>query len=132
MNSQPLASVSYPRNTDTPTSHLPYSPCVRVGNLVFVSGQASVDATGKIVPDTFEGEFRRTLDNLRKVLSAAGCDLNHVVQVRSYVRDSANVARYNELYPEFFRPPFPARTTITNCLPSTLQFEMECVAVAPA
>ena len=125
-------SVSYPRNADTPVSHLPYSPAVRVGHLVFVSGQASVDASGQIVPDTFEGEFRRTLDNLRKVLAAAGCDLTRVVQVRSYVRDPANVARYNELYREYFRPPFPARTTITNCLPPTLQFEMECVAVAPA
>ena len=129
MNSQ--LQVSHPRNADTPTSHLPYSPCVRAGNLVFVSGQASVDATGQIVADTFEGEFRRTLDNLRKVLAAAGCDLSHVVQVRSYVRDAANVARYNELYREYFKPPFPARTTITNCLPPTLQFEMECVAVAP-
>ena len=123
-------SVSHPRNADTPTSHLPYSPAVRVGDLVIVSGQASVDATGQIVPDTFDGEFRRTLENLRKVLAAAGCDLSHVVQCRSYVREPANVARYNELYREYFRPPFPARTTITHCLPPTLQFEMECVAVA--
>ena len=130
MNS-PL-QISHPRNADTPVPPLPYSPAVRVGQLVFVSGQASVDADGEIVADTFEGEFRRTLDNLRQVLSAAGCDLTHVVQVRSYVRDPANVERYNELYREYFRPPFPARTTITNCLPSTLQFEMECVAVAPA
>ena len=68
MNSQLPGSVSYPRNADTPVSHLPYSPAVRVGHLVFVSGQASVDATGQIVPDTFEGEFRRTLDNLRNCL----------------------------------------------------------------
>ena len=52
-------SVSYPIAKDTPVSHLPFSPAVRVGDLIFVSGQASVDASGKIIPDTFEGEFRR-------------------------------------------------------------------------
>jgi 2-iminobutanoate/2-iminopropanoate deaminase len=124
--------VSYPRNADTPVSHLPYSPAVRVGDLVFVSGQASVDSTGKIVPDTFEGEFRRSVENMRKVLESAGCDLSHVVQTRNYVRDPANVARYNELYREYFQAPYPARTTITNCLPPTLQYEIECVAVTPS
>ena len=121
--------IQYPRKSDTPVSHLPFSPAVRVGDLIFVSGQASVDATGKIVPDTFEGEFRRSVENLRKVLESAGCGLQHVVQTRNYVRDPANVARYNELYPEYFSAPYPARTTITNCLPPTLHFEIECIAV---
>ncbi len=123
-------SVSYPLDRDTPVSHLPFSPCVRFGRLVFVSGQASVDATGKIVPDTFEGEFRRSVENLRKVLKTAGCDLADVIQTRNYVRDAANVPRYNELYREYFQAPLPARTTITNCLPPTLHYEIECVAVA--
>lgn len=121
--------IQYPRKPDTPVSHLPFSPAVRVGDLIFVSGQASVDATGKIVPDTFEGEFRRSVENLRKVLESAGSDLQQVVQTRNYVRDPANVARYNELYREYFSAPFPARTTLTNCLPPTLHFEIECIAV---
>ncbi len=50
--------VSYPVHPDTPVSHLPFSPVVVVGDLVFVSGQASVDETGKIISDSFEGEFR--------------------------------------------------------------------------
>ncbi|HND62771.1 MAG TPA: RidA family protein [Opitutaceae bacterium] len=119
----------YPRNPDTPVSHLPFSPCVRVGNLIFVSGQASVDATGKIISDTFEGEFRRSVENLRKVLESAGSDLQHVVQTRNYVRDPANVARYNELYREYFPAPYPSRTTITNCLPTVLHYEIEAIAV---
>lgn len=125
-------TVTYPRDQDTPVSHLPFSPAVRVGDLIFVSGQASVDATGKIVPDTFEGEFRRSIENMRKILEAAGSDLKHVVQTRNYVRDAANVPRYNELYREYFSPPYPARTTITDCLPPTLQYEVECVAVPRA
>ncbi len=123
-------AVSYPSDPSTPTSHLPFSPAVRVGDLIFVSGQASVDALGKIVPDTFEGEFRRSVENLRRVLLGAGSDLAHVVQTRNYVRDEANLGRYNELYREYFTAPFPARTTITGCLPPSLHFEIECVAVA--
>ena len=74
-------AVSYPISADVPTSPLPYSPCVSVGDLIFVSGQASVDSAGTIVSDTFEGEFRRALANLAKVLAAAGSDLAHVVQI---------------------------------------------------
>ena len=122
--------VTFPIAKDTPVSHLPFSPVVRVGDLIFISGQASVDATGKLVPDTFEGEFRRSIENMRKVLEAAGSDLKHVIQTRNYIRDPANVARYNELYREYFSVPYPTRTTITNCLPPALHYEVECVAVA--
>lgn len=121
--------VSYPQLPDTPTSHLPFSPCVVVGDLIFVSGQASVDKTGKIVGDSFEGEFRRSLENVRAILEAAGSDLAHVVQTRNYVRDAEDVTLFNQLYREYFSAPFPARTTITNCLPPSLRFEIEAVAV---
>ncbi|MCB2005353.1 MAG: RidA family protein [Rhodoferax sp.] len=122
-------SVSYPRQPDTPVSHLPFSPAVRVGNMVFVSGQASVDATGKIVSDSFEGEFRRSVENLRKVLQSAGADLAHVVQTRNYVRDAEDLPLFNRLYTEYFSAPYPARTTITGCLSPALRFELECIAV---
>lgn len=125
----PHPLVTYPRAADTPTSHLPFSPSVCFGDLIFISGQASVDATGKIVSDTFEGEFRRSVENVRKVLEAAGSDLQHVIQTRNYVRDAEDVVLYNQLYREYFAEPFPTRTTITNCLPPTLRYEIEVVAV---
>lgn len=124
-------AVHYPQLDNTPTSHLPFSPCVVVGNLVFVSGQASVDRSGAIISDSFEGEFRRSMENMRAVLNAAGCDLSHVVQTRNYVRDDKDLAAFNQLYGEYFSGPFPARTTITRCLPDSLRFEVECVAVVP-
>jgi 2-iminobutanoate/2-iminopropanoate deaminase len=102
---------------------------VIVGDLIFVSGQASVDSTGKIVEDTFEGEFRRSMENLRAILIGAESDLAHVVQMRNYVRDADDLAEFNRLYQEYFEAPYPARTTITNCLPASLKFEVECVAV---
>jgi 2-iminobutanoate/2-iminopropanoate deaminase len=97
--------------------------------LIFVSGQASVDPQGNIVSDSFEGEFRRSIENVRKVLEAAGSDLSHVVQTRNYVRDAEDLALYNQLYREYFLQPSPARTTITNCLPPSLKYEVEAVAV---
>ena len=124
--------IAYPHSPDMPRSHLPFSPCVKVDKLVFVSGQASVDATGAIVPGTFEEEMRRAIANLEKVLRTAGTNLSGVIQTRNYVRDAEDLAAFNRLYLEFFHAPFPARTTITNCLPPALRYEIECIAVAPA
>ncbi|HET6383173.1 MAG TPA: RidA family protein [Armatimonadota bacterium] len=115
--------------SDLPPAPLPFSPAVKAGGFVFVSGQASVDDEGTIVPDSFEGEFRRSMENVRRILAAAGSDLGHVVQVRGYVRDPANIGLYNRLYREYFKEPYPARSTLTRCLPDTIQFEIDCVAV---
>ncbi len=123
--------VSYPRDSATPVSHLPFSPCVVVGNLVFVSGQASVDKTGKIISGDIESEFRRSMQNVEAVLKTAGTDLTHVVQTRNYVRDENDLEKYNELYAEYFRDPKPARTTIIQCLSEKLRYEIECIAVLP-
>ena len=104
-----MIPISYPRLADTPTSHLPFSPVIVAGDFVFVSGQASVDAKGQIVSDTFEGEFRRSVENLRKALAAAGCTLADVIQTRNYVRDESDLPLYNQLYRQYFSDPFPTR-----------------------
>lgn len=122
-------TIDYPGDPNTPRSHLPFSPATRVGNLIFVSGQASVDKTGKIIPDSFEGELRRSMDNLRKVLESAGSDLAHVVQTRNYVRDDADLPEFNRLYLDYFKQPYPARTTLSRCL-GGLRYEIDCIAVA--
>jgi 2-iminobutanoate/2-iminopropanoate deaminase len=124
--------VSYPRDADTPVSHLPFSPCIVVGDLIFISGQASVDSAGKIIVDDFEGEFRRSIENLKKILEAAGSDLEHVVQTRNYVDNPDDLPLYNQLYREYFKDPFPTRPTILNCLCGKLKYEIEAVAVKRA
>lgn len=121
--------IEYPQLSDTPVSHLPFSPVVRVGNMLYVSGQASVDATGKIIPDTFEGEVRRSLDNLKKILENAGSDLRHVVKTTNYVREQSDLAKYQEIYKEYFQEPYPARTTVSNCLGQHIQYEVDCIAI---
>lgn len=114
---------------DTEELPLPFSPALRSGELVFVSGQASVDGRGAIVSGTFEEEMRRSMENLLRVLRAAGCGTADVVQVRAYVQDVADLPRYNELYREYFPEPLPARTTLTNCL-GPLKFEIDAIARA--
>jgi 2-iminobutanoate/2-iminopropanoate deaminase len=118
------------RGPGVPASHLPFSPALRAGGFVFVSGQASVDESGKIVADTFEGEFRRSLENAKRILAAAGLTLADVVQVRSYVDSPADLPEYNRLYREYFAEPYPARTTIVNCLGGALKYEIDLVAFA--
>ena len=102
---------------------------MKAGGFVFVSGQGSVDTDGNIVPDTFEGEMRRTFDNVKEILTAAGLDLSHVVRVNSYVRDERDVAQYNRIYTEYFPKNPPARTPIVKCL-GPIKYEVDVIAYA--
>jgi 2-iminobutanoate/2-iminopropanoate deaminase len=124
-------SIQAIKGDTVPVSHLPFSPAIKANGFLFVSGQASVDDSGKIVSDTFDNELRRSFQNLRRILHAAGLDFQHVVQVRSYVKNQSDLARYNDLYREYFKEPFPARTTIVNCL-GTVLFEIDVVAAYPS
>lgn len=121
--------IQYPADETAPRSHLPFSPATQVGDLIFISGQASVSLTGEIINGTFEEECRRSFQNLQAALESCGSDLRHVVKVHNFLADAADLATFNEVYREFFKPPYPARTTVTYCLPSTLKFEVDCIAV---
>ena len=111
-------------------SPLPFSPAIRVGDFVFLSGLASVDEQGRIIADTFENEARRTYANIGRVLSAAGLDFSRVVQVRCYLANQADWDAHNQIYREFFREPFPARTTLIGCLGTLVKYEVDLIAYA--
>jgi len=116
---------------EVPQSHLPFSPAIRAGDFVFISGQASVDDQGKIITATFAEECRNSFQNLGKILKGAGLNFSDVVQVRNYVGRQEDLAEFNQIYREFFSMPFPARTTIIGCLGTLLKFEVDAVAYAP-
>jgi 2-iminobutanoate/2-iminopropanoate deaminase len=114
---------------DIPTSHLPFSPAVAAGPFVFVSGQASVSDTGQILLGTFAEEFARSFDHVRRILGAAGCTMDDVVRVTSYVAKEEYLAEYNRLYRELFQQPLPARTTLVGCLGTdSIKFEVDVIA----
>ena len=108
---------------------LPFSLAIRANNFLFVSGQASVDLkTGEIVPGTFAEEMERAISNMRHIVERGGGHWKDVVKVTSYVRRDSDLAEYNRLFVNFFSEPYPARTTLTNCLPTTILFEIDCIA----
>lgn len=109
---------------------VPLSSATRVGRLLFVSGQASTEPDAGIVADTFEGEFWRTIRNVKEVLAAGGATLDDVVRVNAYLRDETSRERYNQLYREAFHEPYPARTTVGNHF-SFIQIEIDCIALLP-
>jgi 2-iminobutanoate/2-iminopropanoate deaminase len=109
-------------------SPLPFSPGIRAGEFVFVSGMASADENGRIVHDTFENEARRTYENLGRVLRAAGADFSRVVQVRCYLQRQEDWDAHNRIYRQYFSEPFPARTTLVGCLGDLVKYEVDCIA----
>lgn len=121
-------SIQYIKGDNIPSSPLPFTPAVEAGGFVFVSGQASVDIDGKIITDSFENECRRSFENVRKILTAAGLSFKDVVQVRNYVGQQQDLAAFNKIYKEYFSEPYPARTTIMGCLGDLLKFEVDVVA----
>ena len=123
-----MASIEYPISADVSKTPLPFSVATKVGNLIFVSGQASTDASGMVISDTFEKEFRRTMENLRRILLACGSDFDKVARVNSYLKNAGDWDEYNKLYREYFKPPYPARTTIVKCL-GKVQYEVDVIAV---
>lgn len=114
--------------SNAPRSFLPFSPGIQSGQFVFISGQASVDAEGNIVPDSFEEECRRSFRNLKAILEQAGLGMKDVVQVRNYIGRQENLQAFNKIYKEFFDEPYPARTTLIGCLGDLLKFEVDAVA----
>lgn len=108
---------------------LPFSTALIVGQLVFVSGQASYDAlSGEIIRGTFEDEARRAFDNLKQALEAAGSGLQYVIKLNAYISDiDSDLVSYNQLYRDYFVPPFPARTTVGVDLGG---FKLEIDAIA--
>jgi 2-iminobutanoate/2-iminopropanoate deaminase len=111
-------------------SPLPFSPAIRAGDYVFVSGMASADEHGRLIPDTFENEARRTFENIRRVLAAAGLDFSRVVQVRAYLSNQEDWDEHNRIYREYFNEPHPARTTLIGCLGDVVKYEVDLIAYA--
>lgn len=112
----------------------PYSQAVRTGNLIFVSGQLPIDpATGAFAEGGIKELTRQSLANVKSILEAEGTDMAHVVKTTVFLADMADFGEMNEVYAEFFKAPFPARSAVAiKTLPKNARVEIECVAEAKA
>jgi 2-iminobutanoate/2-iminopropanoate deaminase len=114
------------------TPLVPYSPVFVSDDLVFVSGQIAFDEERKLVADDIEGQCHRVFENLRRCLAAAGCGFEDVVKVNAFLTDLGNFAAFNAVYAQYFRPPFPARSTVGVELVPGILVEVEVIARQPA
>ena len=108
----------------------PYSHAVRVGELLFCSGQIPLDpATGQLAGPDIQTQTTRVLDNVKAVLAAEKLDLTAVVKTTVFLTDLADFGTMNEVYGRYFTGEFPARSTVqVAALPRGARIEIEVVA----
>lgn len=108
----------------------PYSPAVRAGQLLFVSGQVPIDpATGEMVADDIAAQTRRVLDNIGALLTAAGRSFGDVVRTTVFLADMNDFGAMNQVYGQYFSQPFPARATVQVArLPKDSRVEIDVIA----
>ena len=107
----------------------PYSQAIRVGNLIYTSGQIGIDpAVGKITATDVAGQAEQVCKNLAAVLSAAGTDLSHTIKTTCFLADIADFAAFNEVYARHFTGK-PARSCVAaKALPAGALCEIEVIA----
>ena len=129
--SQQKPEVKYYTSDSLKTLNLPFSDVVRVGNLLFVSGQVGI-IPGKLalVPGGMAAEAKQTLENIRKLLEDNGSSLENVVKVTVMLADIKEWGAFNEVYKKYFTTNLPARSAFgTNGLALNARLEIEWVAV---
>jgi 2-iminobutanoate/2-iminopropanoate deaminase len=130
MSESQKTAISTPH---TPAAIGPYSQAVRLGNLIYTSGQIPLDpASGHIVPGTITEQTTRVLESLKALLTAAGTDLAHVVKTIVFLKDMADFTAMNAVYSKYLAPDGvtpPARSTVAVAgLPKDALIEIEVIA----
>ncbi len=122
-----------PVNAGAPVPGSPYTPGIITGNLVFVSGQVPMNpATKEVIRDDFEAAVKQCIENVERILIAAGTDLNHVVKAVVFLADMNNFSRLNAVYNNYFGDVKPARSCVQVArLPLDVDVEIEAIAVLP-
>ena len=130
MNNEQQQSIQRVTAQGAPNPQGPYSHAVKAGGFIYVSGQAALDpATSKPIHGTVAEETRRTLENLKAILEAAGASLADVIKCSVFLADIRDFAAMNAVYAEYFDAAKPARTTVQAILPAAgLKVEIDCIA----
>ena len=114
-----------------PAAIAPYSPAIRAGQLLFISGQIPLHPqTGQLVGDDIAAQTEQVMRNLVALLEAAGASFEHVVKTTVYLKDFNDFAAMNEVYSRHVAAPPPARATVQVArLPRDVKIEIDAIAV---
>lgn len=124
--SMPKQEIKHP---DKKVSTGAYSAGVLIDGWLYISGHGPTDlATGQVVHGTIEEETRMTLENIGRVLEAAGMTFGDVVRCTAHLADIRDFDRYNEVYRSFFSGVLPARTTVQSVLGGGMKVEIDAIA----
>ncbi len=115
------------RDPDAASNVGAYSPALKVGDFVFVSGQGPINSEGQIVSGTIEEEVRLTMNNIKKLLEAAGVAMDRVVKCTCHLADINDFDRFDQTYCQFFDDPLPTRTTVESGL-AGIKVEIDAIA----
>ncbi len=117
----------------SPAPRGPYSPAVRAGDFIFVSGQGPIDtATNQLSFGDIRHETRLVLSNIKRILEGCGASLSDVVKVSVFLADAKDFAAMNEIYAELFAGHRPARTTVeAQFVAPPMKVEIDVVAYKP-
>ena len=132
MPKQVITSANAPTTGFTPGQSVsPLAQAIRHGNMLFLSGQGSLDpSTGEVVPGDIEAQTRQTLDNLMIILEAAGATSKNIVNMRVILRDVADFPRFNETFREYFAGEKVTRTCFGGVLHRAgIDIEIDCIAM---
>ncbi len=110
---------------------LPFSPAVRAGDFVFCSGQVAMKENGEIETGGIESQTRRTMENVKKVLALAECELSDVVKVSVWLDDTRDFWTFNRIYTEYFGGNPPARSCVQSAMMVDCKVEIEVTAYKP-
>jgi 2-iminobutanoate/2-iminopropanoate deaminase len=114
----------------TANRNLPFSAAVRVGDILYLSGQLGIDAAGKLVPGGIAPETRQTLENIKATLERYGSSLDHVVKALVMMADMSEWGEMNKIYVTYFTKHLPARSALgASGLALGAKVEIEVVAV---
>jgi 2-iminobutanoate/2-iminopropanoate deaminase len=116
---------------DAPPAMGAYSPAIKAGNLLFVSGQIPIDpATGALIDGDITAQTEQVMRNLGALLRAAGVGFDHVVRTTVFLADMGDFAAMNEVYGRHVTAPPPARATVQVArLPRDVRIEVDAIAV---
>lgn len=109
----------------------PYSPALKVGNMLFLSGSIPLDpVSGQLVEGGIKEQTTRVMENIKALLGAAGADFGQVARTTVFMVDLGEFAAMNEIYASYFTAPYPARSTVQVVkLPKDVRVEIDVIAV---